>query len=111
MVEFNNGFVTALGLFYGHREQFKDVRDKRDQFPHDQRVYAAADHLFDIEYPEGLASEVRDRVEAFVDWVFAVRLDWDFKWEDGDRIFDSCKDLLKFIDEKVFGLNVEINYP
>ena len=110
MVEFNTGFITALGLFYGHREQFKDVRKLERGF-RDQRVYAAADHLFEIEYPEGLDPEVKEKVEAFCDWVFTVRMDWDFKWEDGDRIFDACKDLLKLIDEKVFGLKVEINYP
>lgn len=105
--EFNNGFVTALALFYAHREQFKEAR----KLTHDMRIYAASDHLFDLEYPENIDTEVKEKVEVFTNWVFSVRLGSLLSWEEGEKIFDACKDILKLIDERIFGLKVIINYP
>ena len=59
MVEFNNGFVTALGLFYGHSMN-KLGRPGEDC---SLVLYAATDHLYDIEYPENISSELKERVK------------------------------------------------
>ncbi len=108
-IEFNNGFITALGLFYGHREQWRELRRKERKEFRDQRIYGASDHLYDIEYPEGLDDEVKEKVSAFTDFVFSKRLE-DTSWEEGDRIFEDCRNLLALIDKKVFGLDVVIQY-
>jgi len=105
-IEFNSGFVTALGLFYGHREQFRRLR--KEEFG-DNRIYAASDHLYALEYPEGLDDEVKEKVSAFTDFVFSKRLER-ISWKEGDEIFEDCRNLLALIDEKVFGLKVIINY-
>ncbi len=105
-IEFNSGFVTALGLFYGHREQWRELRKTQSS---DNRIYAASDHLYDLEYPKGLNDEVKEKVSAFVDFVFSQRLEH-ISWEEADRIFEDCRNLLALIDERVFNLSVVINY-
>ena len=107
MVEFNNGFVTALALFYGHREQF---REASKIVGYDMRIYGASDHLINIEYPLEIPENLKERIKAFVSWVFSLRLERPTV-DEGNRIFDTCKDILKEIDEKIFGLKVEVNYP
>lgn len=108
-IEFNNGFVTALGLFYGHRhrEQFRKTSKIEG---YDVRIYGASDHLYDIEYPKSLNKTLKQKIQKFVSDVFKVRLE-DITAEQADKLFERCKDLLKEIDEKCFGLNVEVYYP
>ena len=107
-IEFNNGFVTALALFYGHREQFQRASNI---VGHDLRVYGASDHLFDIEYPKALDETLERKIRRFVDDVLKVRLKPDSTNDETDKLFERCKDLLKEIDEKCFGLKVEVYYP
>lgn len=99
MIEFNTGFLTALTLFYGHRMQFQEASKiiKRDL-----RVYGAADHLFDIKYPEDLDPKLKKKVKNFVASVFRVRLE-NLTLAEGDKIFDKCLELIKEIDRKYFG--------
>jgi len=105
-VEFNNGFVTALALFYGHREDISASRI----LGQDTRIYPASDHLCDIEYPENLDKDLKKKIEEFVKDVFEVRLK-KISINEGSDLFDRCKDLLMEIDEKCFGLKVVVNYP
>ena len=73
------------------------------------RIYPASDHLYDLEYPEGLDEEIKEKVSAFTDFVFSKRLE-DITWEEADHIFEDCRNLLALIDKKVFGLDVVIHY-
>jgi len=107
-IEFNNGFVTALALFYGHREQFTKASSL---VGHDLRINGASDHLFDIEYPANLDVKLRRKIQKFVKDVLETRRGFvNVSIEDGNELFERCKDLLKEIDEICFGLNVEIHY-
>jgi len=104
MVDFNNGFITALGLFYGHRESHRGCIGLT--------LYGAADHLYDIEYPDNLNKELKKRIENFADTVFAIRLDNDISEERITEIFDECKDIMIQIDIICFGLkDTEVKYP
>lgn len=68
--EFNNGFVTALVLFYRHR--YTPRFNYTSHSPYRiSRLYGAADHLFDIQYP---SDKWRKRVSWFVDMVLRERL-------------------------------------
>jgi hypothetical protein len=104
-VEFNNGFVTALTLFYGHYWQ-----GAYGETDHGVRIYPASDHLFDIEYPKNLDPELRRKVEKFVKDVLSVRLK-DISRAEEERLFNRCLEILKLIDKKHFKLKVRVNYP
>lgn len=110
-VEFNNGFVTALALFYGHREQFRrEAKDVPRLAMHDLRIYGASDHLYDIEYPQNLSPELKREIEQFVKDVFSHRLTI-FPVEEGDKLFDKCLELLKKIDKECFKVEAEVKFP
>jgi hypothetical protein len=104
-VEFNNGFVTALALFYGHYFQWQES----NKIFEDMRIYPATDHLLDIEYPKNLDPEVKKKVQEFVRDVLSVRLS-NISREEGEKFFRRCIELLKLIDEKCFGLKVKVKY-
>lgn len=108
-IEFNNGFITALGLFYGHREQWKLQAGKGMKF--DMRIYGASDHLFGIQYPKKLDKRLKKKIEVFVSDILSRRLR-SITWEEGDELFNRCYKLLMEIDKKYFGLKkIEVNYP
>jgi hypothetical protein len=65
-VEFNNGFLTALLLFYGHRYWPRAEG-------YDFRLDGAADHLLDMEIPDGLDEDLKRRVREFRERVLALR--------------------------------------
>lgn len=100
--EFNNGFVTALALFYGHS---MDGIDKDGS--NDYRVYVASDHLYDLEIPACISEDLRTRLKAWVDYVFSQKLERPSKAETS-AIFEDCKKYLMEIDREVFGLTVEV---
>jgi hypothetical protein len=99
MVEFNNGFVTALCLFYGHRFQFSEGIARGMS---DIRIYGASDHLYDIQFPKNLDKRLKKKIQKFIGKVFAVRLK-DIKHEEGSKLFDECLEIIKAIDRKYFG--------
>ena len=106
-IEFNNGFVTALGLFYGHLSQFKDDRQGSEG---DSSIYAAADHLFDMVIPENISKPLRDRIQKFRDDILEVRLKH-ITIDEAYRYFERCKQILISIDREFFGLlDTEVNY-
>jgi hypothetical protein len=102
-VEFNNGFLTALMLFYGHRYWPKWEK-------YDFRLDGAADHLRDMEIPDGLDEDLRRRVEELRSKVMALRFK-DLQSEEVDRIFDEAVEIMKELDRRLFGLSVVVNHP
>jgi hypothetical protein len=105
MVEFNNGFVTALALYYAHSmdDNLLDNKSVNASLVN----YAASDHLYDIEIPESISSELRDRIQNFVDYVFSQRLERPSRQE-VFKMFEDSRGLLMDIDKEVFGLKVEV---
>ena len=105
-IEFNNGFVTALALFYGHRGGLQEQKRSGWRL----LLYGAADHLFDIEYPKNLDGTLKRKIKRFVKNVLEKRLD-PISHQESIQFFDQCYHLLMEIDEKYFGLKVEVNFP
>ena len=104
MVEFNNGFVTALGLFHGHS------MDGMLKTSPELVLYGASDHLYDIEYPSNISDELKEKIGSFVDYVFTFRMRHDTTREEVFEVFEACRKLLVKIDEELFGLTVELHY-
>ena len=102
MAEFNTGFVTALGLFYGHLASFPKSPELV--------LYAATDHLYDIEYPDNISEELKGAVKAFVDYAFTYRMGHDVTKEEVFEVFEACKQILVHIDKEIFGLDAEVHY-
>lgn len=104
-VEFNNGFVTALALFYGHSGD--------RTLPPDLKIYVASDHLLNIDYPENLSPELKKKVKSFVSKALEYRCARKTpSEEDLEKLFDECIEILKDLDREFFGLdNVVVNYP
>jgi len=105
-IKFNNGFVTALAMFYGHVSQ-APMPGTKDW---DCRLYAATDHLLDIEYPANLDKKLKRKIQVFVSKVIRIRLKL-LTTEEVDKLFERCLELLMEIDRKYFGLEVEALYP
>jgi len=104
--EFNTGFVTALTLFYGHSMN-PSIRSRDSAH---LVLYVATDHLADIEYPDNISPELREKVETFVDWVFTHRISWDIEIDTVHEVFKACREILTQIDEEVFGLEVIVKH-
>ena len=97
-IEFNNGFIVALALFYGHKHQFTEASHSAG---HDMRIYAATDHIFNIEIPQNLSAGLNREVKYFVHKALKARLA-DISEIEGEKLFDLCKSLLKRIDKEHF---------
>jgi len=104
-IEFNNGFVTALGLFYGHRQPFHPPTGQ------DFRLNGATDHLAEMEYPKTIDKELKTKIEKFREDAFARRYDFDIPANEVVELFDRCYKLLMEIDKIYFGLKVEVHHP
>lgn len=111
-VEFNNGFITALALFYGHNDPSMREQSVLGR-SWDYRLSGARDHLYDIEVPENLDEELKERVHAFREKVFSIHDKYSLHppSEEVNAVFKECVDILKMVDEKVFGLNVGVIHP
>lgn len=105
-IEFNNGFVTALSLFYGHRFQFEEASKI---VGHDMRIYGATDHLYNIEFPKRLPRRIKKLYGKFHGHCFTVRLE-NIKIEEGNQIFSECLEVIKAIDRHYFVKNVKVHY-
>ena len=108
-VEFNTGFVTALALYYGHRSQFQEVRDK-GVLKSDLRNYGASDHLFDMEYPMNISSELKTQIDTFREHAFKIRLAT-ISEKETEQLFDECLECIKAIDKEMFHILAEVKYP
>jgi hypothetical protein len=105
-VEFNNGFATALALFYAHAYQAQGASFKGRWA---LVLYAATDHLLQMDIPSNLPEKLRRRVEEFRERALARRFEADD--ETAQELFKECLEILKRIDEEVFGLKVVVKYP
>lgn len=106
--DYNNGFITALVLFYGHYNQWKQ---ESSYFSMDMRLYGASDHLFDIEIPKNLDKKLKKRVENFRHNVLSRRLE-NISKEEAEKYFRECREILKEIDRKYFKIKrVVITHP
>jgi len=110
-VEFNNGFITALALFYAHRfynlSAFETIHKV---FGRDLRLWGGSDHLLNIQIPDNIDPDLRRRIEDFVRKVVSLRFA-ELNKDEVDKVFDECLELLKEIDRRLFGLEVIVNYP
>jgi hypothetical protein len=102
-VEFNNGFITALTLFYAHRYELRVGGP-------DLRLYGGSDHLLDIQIPSNIDPDLRQKVEDLVSKVKSLRYA-DLTKDEVEEIFDECLEILKELDRRLFGLEVTVNYP
>lgn len=84
--EFNNGFLTALVLFYGHIHH-------GDYSEIDIRMYGATDHLLNLQIPLDLDMDLQARVHAFVKNTVALR----YADRNCDDVFVTCKSLIQDI--------------
>jgi uncharacterized protein YaaR (DUF327 family) len=100
-IEFNNGFVTALALFYAHLYQQYSERFKGEWV---LIICGATDHLIDMEVPNNIPQELKERVEKFKEKALSHR--YDANEEIAMELFNECLEILKEIDEKMFGLSV-----
>jgi hypothetical protein len=105
--EFNNGFITAIALFVQHKNQISHLmRDDKGKVKSDMRLYAAADHLYEMEIPKNssinISRNLRIKIIKWRDDVFHHRMDF---FEDTiitDRLFKEGEDILASIDEEIF---------
>jgi hypothetical protein len=110
-VEFNNGFITALALFYAHRfynlSAFETIHKV---FGPDLRLYGGSDHLLNIQIPSNIDPDLRRKVEDLVSKVKSLRYA-ELTKDEVEEIFDECLEILKELDRRLFGLEVIVNYP
>lgn len=112
MMEFNNGFVTAIALFLEHKN-FNEMlpKDKESKVICDLRLYGATDHLYDIEIPTTLSEKLKNKIIGWRDRCFHYRLEHFKDTKITDKLFTEAEDILKRIDEEVFKTKkVVMNY-
>jgi len=102
----NNGFVTALGLAYGHLWHMRD--DKLRLFG------LALDHIINMEYPNTDdypdLQLVISRCKKLVSWAKSTYDQEKADGNDCDRLFNEIREILMSIDELEFGLGVEVQH-
>jgi hypothetical protein len=90
MSEFGKGYAYCLGLFLAHAE--------RDIGPEETRaglaLYGAADHIFELEIPDALSADQKQRAEAFRELVLLQRMDMDVPAREWRALLQTAKDLL-----------------
>jgi hypothetical protein len=106
-VEYNNGFLTALMLFYAHRYW---PRVEYGPVEYDFRIHGGSDHLLDIQIPESLDDDLKSRVRAFVGKVLSLRYA-DMSRDEADKIFNECLEIMKELDRWLFSLEVVVEWP
>ena len=91
-IEFNNGFLTAIGLFLAHE------RDEwhRENKTRSLTLYGATDHLYGLEVPKNLPKGIKDRIKEAVRIAFNYRLENPSK-EEVKLVFVEFKNILKIL--------------
>lgn len=99
-IEFNNGFITAIALFLEHRDNHFGMKRNMS----DLRMYAAADHLCDIEIPKRLSLKLKNRIEKWKQKCWSVRLcsSDENALKVNDKLFEEAENIMKAIDEEIF---------
>lgn len=105
MVEFNDGFITALALCYAHRMASCQTPSGKDY-----RLSGAADHLVEMDLPEDLPDELKKSILRLRKKIIEKRLEL-MNPEDVDKMFDELVEIFKRLDKHLFGLDVTVTYP
>jgi hypothetical protein len=100
-ITYNNGVITALALFYAHRERIQLSLGR------DVRIYAASDHLIEMDMPESLSPELKAKIKKFRQKVLSKRVA-ELGQDEVEKLFEECLNILKALDKEVFGLNVVV---
>lgn len=104
-IEFNNGFLTAIGLFLAH-ERDEWYREKSHR---SLTLYGATDHLYNLQIPSKLPKKIKERIKKARDLAFKYRLENPTK-EIVNKVFTEFKEILKDIDEYLWKKEVYIGY-
>ena len=110
--EFGKGLSYCLALFLCHSERSYGVKGKETEILNrpDLWFYGAADHLFELQIPNGLSLNLRKRLAKFKSKVLGWRLSMgDEKQptqEDKLWSIQEAKDLIRLID-KHFGVKTQ----
>lgn len=97
MIEFNNGFITAIALFLEHKNKDRELNKFNDL-----RLNGATDHLFDIEIPENLPENIKKRIEKASDKALSLRNEFSKDGKPADKIFKEFENILAQIDKEIF---------
>ena len=104
-IEFNTGFITAIGLFLAH---------ERDEWHREDKIrsltlYGATDHLHNLEIPKRLPKKLKNRIQNAVKEAYKYRLENPTS-EQVLAIFTEFKNILKELDEYLWKKEVYIGY-
>lgn len=111
MIEFNNGFITAIALFLEHKNFDEHiVRDKDGKVINDLRLYGATDHLYDLEIPKNIGKKLRSRILKARRKCFENRLEHLKDRKLTDEIFEEFENILRTIDQKIFKTKKVVMY-
>jgi len=91
--EFGKGFTYCIGLFLMHAE-----REIPKTIPDDLWFNGAADHVYDLEIPDNLTEEFKDKI---INWQRSC-LSWRMKpytKKDKEWAIDTAKEILRQWDE------------
>lgn len=103
-IEFNNGFLIAISLFLEHKNKYKGT-DKNN----DLRIYAASDHLADLEIPDYVSKRLKRRIKKAVNYIFKYRL-LPMNNKEADGIFKEFEDIMIELDKELFNLKDKVYY-
>ena len=112
MVEFNNGFITAIALFLEHKNFTEQIIFNRDsKVIYDLRLYGAVDHLYDMEIPKSISEKLRKKILNWRKKCFTYRLEHFDTTKVTDGLFKEAEDILAKIDFLLFKTKkVRMNY-
>jgi hypothetical protein len=100
--EFNNGFVTSIALFLAHINQnYLVCKDKQGKVITDIRLYAATDHLLEMDFPRHLPIALLKRIKKWRTRCLKHRYDNFKSTQFSDSLFKEAEKILSKIDEQV----------
>jgi len=110
-IDFNNGFVTALSLFYAHRNFSSHILKLEGKgVVHDMRLCAATDHLYEIDFPNNISKSLKEKIMKFRDKCFSMRLKTFTDTVETEGLFEECLAIIKLIDKENFHIKKVVTY-
>lgn len=100
--EFGKGLSYCLGLFLCHAER---NCGEADGIMDRLWFNCAGDHIFELQIPDKLPKELKERLVSFKDFVLGLRMENATK-ENKDKAIEEAKDLLREIDS-FYGIETE----
>lgn len=102
--EFGKGLTYCLGLFLAHAERQhqlpKEYIEKNQKMYEGLWLYAASDHLYELEIPKNFPKKIKDKIKALKDYAFTYRLT-DPPIGTKEKLIQEAKDLLLMIDKHI----------